>query len=399
MAGVTIAVNYALKTLWPQDRIQNLVYQDHAFMALVPKAADFVGENMYIAARYADTQGRSAAFATAQTNTGTQKGVRFLLTRAKDYQVFALDTESILASRSDKGAILRMLNTEMSSAFNNIGKSLATALIRGRSGVIGQSASTASPMTLLNINDITNFEVGMSIVASATPTGALLSGTGVITNISRDTGVVTFTGTISSLASGSYLFAEGDAAAGSGSGNKSSGLEDWIPSTAPTATTFFGVDRSVDVTRLGGLRVDCSALNPEEALMTVLSKQAREGGRPDTFLCNHLDQRNIAISLGSKAETAYMSVGEVGFQSLKVIGPKGPVSVVGDQDEIAGVGHSLQLNTWKFHSLGEVPFILDLDGNELSRVYNADSWEGRIMYLGQLACDAPGYNARVVMPA
>jgi hypothetical protein len=43
--------------------------------------------------------------------------------------------------------------------------------------------------------------------------------------------------------------------------------------------------------------------------------------------------------------------------------------------------------------------ILDLDGNKLSRVYNADLWEARICYFAQVGCEAPGYNATVVMPS
>ena len=107
--GVTISnPTFALKTLWPQRRVVNTVYKDHAFLAMIPKSEQFYGENMVIAVRYADTQGRSAAFATAQAAAGAHAGVRFYLTRAADYQVVNLSTEAILATKNDRGALIGM---------------------------------------------------------------------------------------------------------------------------------------------------------------------------------------------------------------------------------------------------------------------------------------------------
>lgn len=402
---------YILKTLWPQKRVVNEVYKDHAFLAMVPKSEQFYGENMVIAVRIADTQGRSASFSTAQAAAGNHQGKRFYITRASDYQVVSLSTEAILASKNDRGALIKNLDTEMQSGMNNISKSLATALYRGQSGYLARiGAITSATITLANINDVTSFELGMILVASASKTGANRStpATATITAVDRDTGVLgfaagTFTGTNwSASSSGDYLFASGDNANGSGSGNKVSGLEDWLPSTAPTSgDSFFQVDRSVDTTRLAGLRMDVSGLNPEEGLITVLSRLGREGGRPDHAFTNHLDFRNIEFQLGSKVVYKQSSVGEIGFTGLEVVSGsgRGTCTLYADQDCPAGRLYALQLDTWKLHSLEECPMIMDLDGNKLSRVYNADLWEARICYFAQTACEAPGFNATVVMPS
>lgn len=416
MVASISSLQYALKTLWPQERIKNEVYPDHPFMAMVPKREDFYGENAYVVVRTGDPQGRSASFSTAQTisaltgsgNAGASRGARFLLTRVSDYQVVNLATEVILASKRDEGALVRALDTEMKAGVNNIGKSLAVSLFRGQSGnlsTIGSvtyNTTVSADITLSNINDVTSFEIGMLIVASATSTGANLAGptSAYVSAVNRDTGVIRLLGDFSGATwvATSYLSASGDNAAGSGSGNKISGLADWVPATTPTATTFFGVDRSVDPTRLGGLRIDASALTPEEGLMLTLSRQAREGGRQSHYICNHLDYRNIMISLGSKVETKYQSVGEVGFQTIQVHGPKGDVSVLADQDCPAGRAYSLDMSTWKLMSLEGCPQILNMDGDQLSRVYNADQFEARMVYFAQLACDAPGYNATITLP-
>jgi hypothetical protein len=410
--GVTISnPTFALKTLWPQRRVVNTVYKDHAFLAMIPKSEQFYGENMVIAVRYADTQGRSAGFGVAQAAAGAHAGVRFYLTRAADYQVVNLTTEAILATKNDRGALIRNLDTEMGSGMNNIGKSLATALFRGRSGNIGRIGAVAAgppaTVTLLNINDVTSFEVGMILVSSATPTGAnrATPATATITKVNRDTGVLTFAdGTFAGTnwAANDYISASGDNANASGSGNKVLGLADWIPTTAPTTgDSFLTVDRSVDATRLGGLRMDVSGLNPEEGLITVLSRLGREGGRPDHALTNHLDFRNIEFQLGSKVVYKQMAVGEIGFTGIEVISGtgRGTCTLLADQDAPAGLLYALQMDTWKLHSLEECPMVLDLDGNKLSRVYNADQWEARIVYFANTACDAPGFNGVATMPS
>jgi hypothetical protein len=408
MAVTASNTTYILKTLWPQRRVINTVYKDHALLAMMAKNEQFYGENMVVAVRFADTQGRSANFATAQANNGAHQGRRFYLTRAADYQVVSLSTEAILASKNDRGALIRNLDTEMQSGMNNISKSLATALYRGQSGYLGRiGAIAATSITLLNINDVSSYEVGMVLVASSTKVAANRStpATATITGVNRDTGVLTFgagTFTGTNWAVNDFIFASGDNANGSGSGNKVSGLEDWLPATAPTGgDSFFQVDRSVDATRLAGLRMDVSGLNPEEGLITVLSRLGREGGRPDAAFCNHLDFRNIEFQMGSKVQYKTVSVGEIGFTGIEVVSGsgRGTCTLYADQDCPAGTLYALQLDTWKLNSLEECPMILDLDGNKLSRVYNADLWEARICYFAQVGCEAPGYNATVVMPS
>lgn len=412
--AVTIAnPTFNLKTLWPQRRVVNTIYKDHAFLAMIPKSEQFYGENMVIAVRYADTQGRSASFTTAQAAAGAHAGVRFYLTRAADYQVVSLTTEAILATKNDRGALIKNLDTEMESGMNNIGKSLATALYRGRSGSLATIGSVAAgppaTITLANINDVTSFEVGMVLVASATATGAnrATPATATITKVNRDTGVLTFAnGTFAGTnwTAADFLFASGDNANASGSGNKVLGLADWIPTTAPTTgDSFLQVDRSVDATRLGGLRMDVSGLNPEEGLITVLSRLGREGGRPDKAFTNHLDFRNIEFQLGSKVVYRELKAAgaEIGFTGIEVVSGsgRGTCTLLPDQDSPAGFLYALQMDTWKLHSLEECPMVLDLDGNKLSRVYNADQWEARICYFANTACDAPGFNGVATMPS
>lgn len=397
-------VKAVLKTLWPQKRINNMVYPDHPFLAMVAKNEAFYGENMVIAVRIGDSQGRSATFATAQANATGFKARKFIITRVKDYQVVSLETEAIMASENDRGALIKALDTEMETGLNNISKSLAVSLFRGAAGAIGTLASdpgTGTTLQLANIDDITSFEVDMQLVFAANTTSALRAGgSRTITAVDRDLGTIEVDAAMdAAVGSGDSIFAEGDYVSSSDR-LKVSGLADWLPSTAPVlgSDSFFSVDRGIDPVRLGGLRIDVSGLNPEEGAVTVYSKLSREGGRPSMEFRNHADFRKLEIALGSKVCYEDLSVGEIGFQAIKINGPKGPVRLMADQDCPSGKSYALDMRTWKLHSLKKCPQVLDLDGAELSREASADRWEARIAYFAQLACDAPGWNSVNTLP-
>ncbi len=403
MTNATVSnTNYLLKTLWPQERIEDEAYKNNAFLAMVSKSEDFDGENLYLALRYADSAGRSGTFATAQANKAPHKGKRFLLTRGHDYALFGIDHEMILASKRNKAALINALDTEVSSSTRALTRSLAIALWQDGSGVRGQLSAdpgTGTTLQLGNINDVTNFEVGMSIVFATTKTGALTAGGArTISAIDRDTGVLTISAAAdAAMGSAEYVIAEGDAQ-NTGSSILPIGVLGWCPSAAPSATTFFGVDRTADVTRLGGIRVDESALNPEEGLVTMLARAAREGADTSHVFRNPIDYKNIVIALGSKVETEYMEVGNVGFTSVRVNGPKGQVRIVSDQNLQQGRGFALDMATWKFRSLGKAPMRIEADGLDILRDATSDSFEGRMAYYGQLGCDAPGYNVNELLP-
>lgn len=410
MAVTTVSnIQAVLKNLWPQDRVQNEVYPDHPFLSRVTKDENFVGTDIKLVVRIADGQGRGQTFASAQARASAPQYRRFSLTRSKNYQVFQIEGEAIEAARSDVGALVRTLDDEIKGSINNITKDLAVNLFRGRSGNIGQIGSVAAgppaTITLSNVADVTTFEVGMILVASATSTGANRStpATATITGVNRSTGVLTFAnGTFAGTnwAANDFLSVSLDNANGTGSGNKMLGLADWLPVTDPTAgENFLDVDRSVDRTRLAGIPLDISGFIPEEGALYVVMECDRNGARPKDFVVNHTDYQSVLNSLGSKAVTKYEGTGQVGFQTIQINGPKGPVSMYLDQDCPAGLGYCLDMRFWKLYSLGPAPKMLELDGLPMLRLSSDDSYEGRIGYYANLGTTAPGFNAVVTMPS
>lgn len=399
-AASTTTHDSILKTLYPQSEIQKLMVQKSPFYGLVPKKSDFEGANLVLALRYGNVAGRSALFSEAQANKVASQLVKFTITRARDYALFSIDNELIQASKGDKGSIVRAVTTEVDSAFDALASSVSSALYRNGGGAIGQistgSTVSSTSITLADPNDVVNFEVGMYVqTASTDGTSGSLNGSGAkiqITAINQGTGVLTASAawnTITGTATSDYIFQAGDF------GAKIKGLAAWVPSTAPGATAFFGVDRSVDTQRLGGIRVSGTAsLSIEEAIQKALQNAYRAKAKVSHVFINDVQFYKLVLELGSKRMyTEAINEFGVKYEGLKVVGPGGTVSVYADPYCPVGYGYALQMDTWSLRSAGEFPMFLNKDGRSMLDEQSADALEGRVGGYFQLCCDAPGFNA------
>lgn len=386
----------ALKSYYVKDFMENMVYKNNPFLALVPKMEEFYGANLPIPIIYGNPTGRSAVFSTAQSNKNNSNLKSFTLTRKKDYSLASIDNETLEASQNDKGAFMEAATVEIDGAIQSATRSLATALFRDGTGAIGRinATVTGTTLTLATTVDIVNFEVGMKIDftgdLSATRAGGPLS----VTAINRSAGSMTVganLNTITGLTSNDYIFVQGDL------NGKVSGLEAWLPSSV-TSTSFFGVDRTADSTRLGGCRYDGSSQPIEEAMIDGLSFVEREGGAPTHGFMNFANLSNLKKALGSKVQYVDLQgPAKLSFKGVLIDGNKAPVAVVGDQNCPALVSYLVQMDVCKLYSLGMAPRILDADGLKMLRESSADAVEVRVGYYGNLGIKAPGFNCRVTL--
>lgn len=318
-----------------------------------------------------------------------------------DYALASIDNETLEASKGNANAFVEAATSEIDGAIHSATRSLAVSLYRAKSGSIGQIDATTNVATaviqLADVESVTNFEVGMVIEASTADGGGAVKATErTIIAINRDNGQLTMDSVLNTgtaWAVSDFLFVDGDY------DDKISGLSSWLPSSAPTSgDNFFSVDRSVDVTRLAGIRFDGSALPIEESLISAANRAAREGGRPDHCFMNYSQYANLEKALGSKVQYVDMKVNpEIGFRGILINGPRGPIKVIPDQNCPSNVAFMLQLDTWKLYSLGKAPKILDSDGMKMLRESSADAVEVRVGYYAQLGCTAPGYNVRLAL--
>lgn len=385
-----------LKQHYTNDRVENMVYKDNPLLAMLPKYEQFGGENLKLPIKFGIPQGRSATFSTAQSNKTNSQYKAFLLTRDRDYSLASIDNETIEASKGNSNAFLEAATSEIDGAIEAATRSIAVALYGSGSGAIGrvQTGGTGTSVQLIDVEDITNFEVGMEVVFStADGGGAVKSGTVTVNGVDRDLGTVTVDAMTaidggSGSASNDYIFVEGDYDL------KIKGLRAWLPETAPTlGDNFFGVDRSSDVTRLAGVRLDKSADPIEEALVDAAARVAREGGRPDYCFMSYSKFSELEKALGAKVQYVDKHVNpEIGFRGIMIHGPRGPITVIPDQNCPEDFAFMLSMQYWKLYSLGKCPKILDSDGLKMLRESNADAVEVRVGYYAQLGCRAPGFN-------
>ena len=397
-----VSMNAALKELYDGQVVENLVYADNPFLAMVPKANNFGGKYKPIPIQTGVSQGRSATFATAQANQTAPDLESFLITRAKDYSIATIDNETMLASKTDKMAFLDGAKLLIDSAIRSCTNSLAGSLFRSGTGSIGKIGTISTGViTLSNAGDITQFEKNMVLQANATDGGTPRSALGYVIAVNRAAGQLTVSaslggsaGTPTSWAANDFLLVQGDNNA------KIKGLQAWLPSSVSGSDNFFGVNRSIDVSRLAGVYYDGSSQSIEEALIDHSSLIAREGGKPNVCITNFATYAALEKSLGSKVQYVDMKKGEIGFRGISVNGANSIIQVFPDRSCPSTSGFLLQMDTWKLESLGEAPQILTYgDGLQMLRVSNADAGEVRVGYYSQLRTNAPGWNGQIKFSA
>lgn len=222
-------------------------------------------------------------------------------------------------TKSNAGAFVDAAKLQMDGGFRNITNNIAFELFgdgtgaRGTIGTVDSSGSASGiyVITLSNINNIVQFEVNMTLVnftASSSTISSISSTQGLVTAVDRANGIITIltstAGADSSWATaGKKLGIYGDIVSGSistGTNLCLSGLAAWVPTSTPTSTPFWGVDRSTDATRLGGLRYDASSMTIEEGMTNALAFMNREGAKPDLCIMDFASYAALVNALGRR---------------------------------------------------------------------------------------------------
>ncbi len=396
-------------------------------MALIPKNESpdgFAGKYIPVPLEYGNPQGRSHAFANAQSQQTATSLVSFFVYVISDYQLVTITNLLMEQTKSNAGAFVDSAKQQIDGGIRNLTNNIAFELFGSGTATRGISSAASTQngvvvggtvLPLTNSNSIVAFEVGMLLVASATDGGAPSSDTVLITAVDRNSGIVSGTASAATLSANwaigsavAYLTIAGDlpsaGATSTGSYLALSGLAAWLPKTSPASNdSFWGVNRSTDPTRLAGIRYDASAYTIEEGMTNALALLNREGGKPDMCVMDFASYAALVNSLGAKVQ--YVQVKhdevEVAFEGITFQSAYGRVTMLADRSCPPQTAYLLTMDTFKLRSLGKVPHILTygMEGLEGLRVGNADALEIRIGYYGNLICSAPGWNAVVTLSA
>lgn len=392
-----------LKEVFPAGLPNEFLYKRSPLLALFKKDTEsLMSEDVKIPTSWGHPQGVGANFTSARANLTGQRNSAFKITHTNQYGFATLTGDSIDRSKTNKGSFIRALQSEIEKTKYTLGLSQARHLMGNGSGVIGQISTTSNvgtpTITLADPTTVRYFEPGTRVVAAvsdAASGGALRSAGAAVTILSVDRGAGTLTVTgnwsaaIAAIAAGDFLFREGDWQA------VMSGVEAWIPRTAPAATAFFTVDRTID-SRLGGVRGTFSDRNIIEGVQDAIELTSREGSACDFGALNSRTWLALSKALQSDGSLRMGEMrspdADVGFKSITVTGPNGECEIISDPNVPAGRFIVGQLDTWTIHSMGDLIRVLDTDGNVVLRQGTADGVEIQLVSRAQLACEAPGWN-------
>lgn len=407
MALTETNISDVLKQLYPEGMDERAVLKDHVLLPMLPRRRDFYGRNLHIPLKYGKPQGRSHTFASAQFKedaaTDPQGSLyeAWTLTRVTDYGTAHISGQTArLAKGGDEAQFVDALKAEMDGALDTLGDNLAKEAYGNSGGaraVVGAESTTT--LTLADTEDIVFFEIGMELgVASTDGTSGSLRDSGdtiEVTAIDEDAGTLTAGAnwdTISGLVAGDYIFQAGDF------GAAATGLDGFIPSAAPGATSFFGVDRSVSPQRLGGIRFTGTSYSMDEVWIRAQARAKRSGVKLSHFVCNPVDHANVETLLESRKRiveipTEYDGIGLEGIAVCS--GGQGAIPLVADADCPVNVAYGLELDTWKWATLGDAPTTIDEDGLEIMRKASSDAYEVRVVAEHNFYTNAPGRNMRI----
>jgi hypothetical protein len=365
--------------------------RDHPLWSSIPKIGGFVGEAFFYALKYQNGQGVSGTFANAQANAKAMSGKQLQASRKAKYGVYTLKGEAMAATRTDKGAFMRLVNTEVDGVLKEMGDSFAFDLYRDGNGIRGRRASISSnTVTLTDAGDARNFKVNMTIGADNTSTGlSPLVGTTYVTAVNLKAGTITLNNAaaIGSFGDNDYLFRDGDP------GTCMEGLALCTPLTAPvlSSDSFRGIDRGSYPELLAGARVDDTSTSIEENI-GLLGVQIGASGQM-VRQCYANPTKVFQISRRLNAKVMYREAGgsvKWGFQYIVIETPAGVIEVVSDPDCPSDKFYLINPDSHYVKHLDGVPHIIEDDGRPTLRAAAADDIEGRARGWVNYIQDKPG---------
>ena len=393
-ASTLSTVAFIYKRLYA-DKVGDSALRKHALFSKIRKEGGFGGTAFYYPIKTGNPQGISTTMAGAISGISSTKGSQLAASRKAKYAVITLDGEAMAASKSDSGAFLKLVQHETDSIIEEFIDTLAFDLFRDSSGVRGAHGGiSTNVVTLATPDDARNFKIGMALASGPNADGTSLNthtGTITVTAVDEDNGKITVSSAanMGAFTTAHYLFRLGD------TGNVCvEGLASHFPLTAPTAgDSFRGIDRSVDVARLAGSRLNDTSSTIEENLGTLAVKISQRGKRADVAVLNPVKfwevvrRQNTKVVLdGGGGNATY------GFESIKLATPAGVLDVYSDADCPVNRGYVLNMSTLYLKHLEALPHIVQDDGRTSLRVTAEDSIEARVRCWWNLICTDPASN-------
>lgn len=422
-----------LKEVYDEREIKSLAAPKNVLLGLFEK--EMSGGDYFVQpVHYSNAGGSSATLANAKLNQTSSKIKKLNITRVPHFQKVSV-TVHLLMSTMKKSEAFQEAKKEFDYGFKALSTKFDQRLFRSSSGSIGVIKSTttlaSASIILVDKADAYNFNEGDKIAFSSVDGGGSLRDSGDTTTVSAvdyDTGIVTIADAdlsvkITGVSLGDFIFQDGDYDA------CMSGLEDWLPVTNRTtklAASFYGMTRSANPVRLGGVYYDATSTGDDEngilvELTSRVVKNTTDGlGEPDTCICPwdfFIGLSKLWIATRQGFENVKISVSDaLADGSTLIISRLYPgmrAMVAGVELTIIPSRHCpsnrlyvLQKDTWTIRHAGKTLPMFPLEEIEGHMMRMDDNVSGQtdlqaavwLAGYGNLGCNLPGCNGVAKLP-
>lgn len=421
----------ALKEVYTKKEVACLAFGKNALLGVLPKERS--GGKYFVQPVWTNAPGGgSASMAKAKTNGYGSKLNELNITRVPMFQRVAINGH-LFASGQDSQDTMIKVTKEFDSGFKNLSAQIDRRLFRSGTGVIGRvdgrTTIASTTIRLTDRADVFNVQIG-DIIRFATTDGGALHAGGTASGLATVTGVSYKNGTITAgtadlsaeaqMALGDYVYLDGDGANGS-TNLCVAGLEDWLPVNdrdTKLAASFFGLTRSTNPERLGGIYIDGTQGNgnSDDILISLAVEMGRHQADPDIVFCpidffadltriwanNKKEWMNVSVS-GKMGDLTISGL----YDGIKAFVGGFNLTIVPTRNCPSNRLYMLTRDTWTIRHAGDmVPsFALEMVGEPMMRVatwisgqtdFEVESWLAGYCNLG---CEAPGLNGVAKLPA
>lgn len=359
--------------------------------------------------------GGSSTFSVAVTNAvnNVSSYKNFNVTRKSHYRIAKVDNQAIEATATGDEDAFESAFDEFDNGIEAEGNYINFRFFRTTAGEVGQLSTTVNVatanMAFTDISAMWGIRQGEVLKASATLGSALRAGSLTVATVNRVLGTFTTTvaGTagIAALVNTDFLYLDGDGQ-NAGTGLAASGLADWVPDVAPSATTFYNVDRTLESDYLGGIRIDgTDGRSIPNLLVDAVAAVDNIGGDPDVVWMNPITFGTLTKQLEGKwvitSAVGYdgKKMATVGFEGFHVNLNGKNLTIYTDRCCYQKRIYVLTWSTWCMFSAGPAPNFLQKRAGSIIKVSEGnDGYEARIGEYYNFSCKAPGYNCVILLP-
>ena len=408
MTATVAGSQAALKVLYPKGELPKSINEMYVLHKRIKKETDFVGELAYIPLQNANPQGSSAVFADAQASIYQGNYVRFALQRVSHFGTARVTGEAAEAAVKSEGALVDLWDNETRGIATTEMSCLATYLYGTGDGVLGTAAIlvAVTTVTMAAGTNMNYFELNMTVraVDGVGLTSTIRVGGAAkarISGIDRRNRTLTFTAQLDSLitdiANNDYLVRAGDEHTSGNAAAVITGLGELVKGgTAPG--TVWGLNRNVDPVRFAAQSIDYQGWAMEDAVVDGSAQAGFQGiGYPNVLVCNNIEVANMKKSLSGKITYNKPGAKEAGysFSGVSIDGEAGAIEVLADPFCPRNTAFLLSLDKFSLFSLKAAPHLQKYDGMDFLRRPDADAFEVRFVFYGNLKCKNPGPHVKL----